>query len=150
MDLNNVFSGLKWAMAAKFARWGGTLLGGAAAGWLASHAGVLNVLNQACASLSSTTAMEGLAGAGAVALVTLLSSIKDGKNVNGKMAVAASAAFDKGQAVALQQAMQEGADVQASADQAKIAAVASAMAQANTATKTDKTSLVAALKNGSF
>jgi hypothetical protein len=150
MDLSNVLKGLRTAMAAKLARWVGTLLGGAAAAWLADHAGVLNFLNQACASLSSTEAMEGFAGAAAVAAVTLLSSIRDGKNVNAKMAVTAAAAFDKGQALALQTAMQQGAEVQASTDQAKIAAVASAMAEANTATKTDKASLVAALKSGTF
>lgn len=142
--------GFKRAIAAKAARWVGTLAGGAVFGFLLSHSQVTAWLNQACASMSSADALKEFAGGAAVALLALFSSIKDAKSVNGKIATAAAAGYDKGQTQAIQKAMQQGVEVQATADETKIEAVADAMKTADTATKTDKANLVAAIKSGSF
>lgn len=151
MDLINFIpDGFKRAVTIKITRWAGGLAGGAVFGYLMAHSDILSWVNQACASLSSEDAMKGFVGAGAVALLALFSSIKDAQNVTGKMASAAAAGYDKGQAQAVRQAAQQGAEAQASADTAKIAAVADAMKQADQASKQDKAGLVAALKTGAF
>lgn len=67
---------------------------------------------------------------------------KDINSVGGKMAVAASDAYDQGMAA--------GATSQAANDNAKIAAVASAMKAADSAAKSDKASILTALKTGTF
>src|SRR4051812_8955072 len=107
--------GMRRAIAGKAIKWLATMAAGAAANWLAlllakyglptdgQTGDVIKEISGAVFAL--------VAGGGA-----LLFSLLDAKNVNGKMAAAAAAGFDKGQARILQQAMQQGADVQASAD----------------------------------
>lgn len=151
MTLNRLIpNGFKRAIVGKVARWVGTLAGGAIASYFATHSQVLDFVNQACASLNSADAMKAVFGGGAVALLSLIYSLKDAKNVDGKMAVATSTAFDAGVAHAQTQAGQAGADLQAVRDETKIAAVAQAMASANLASKEDKATIVSALKTGTF
>lgn len=143
-------TGLKGAITTGVARWAGALAGGAAFGFLLSHTQVTAWLNQACTSLNSEDALKEFFGAAAVAAVPLVLSIKDKFNVNGKMAAAAAAGFDKGQAQVIQQAQEQGANVQTIGNGIKAAAVADALKQADTATKAEKAAVVGALKSGTF
>lgn len=95
-----MFDGLKQAIAAKAARWAGTLAGGAVFGFLLSHTQIMSWVTQACASIGSKQTMEEFAGGAAVALLPLIYSIMDAKNVDAKVKAAAitgdaSAANDK-------------------------------------------------------
>lgn len=143
-------SGLRKAITTGVAKWVGTLAGGAAFGFLLSHTQVTAWLNQACASLNSEDALKGFFGAAFVAAIPLVLSIKDKFNVNAKMATAAAAGFDKGQAQAIQKAADQGAEVSPIGNGTKAAAVAEALQHADTASKADKAAVVSALKAGSF
>jgi hypothetical protein len=95
-----MFDGLQRALALKAARWAGTLAGGAIFGFLLSHTQIMAWVTQACSSLSSKDTLEDFAGGVAVALLPLVYSILDAKNVDAKVKAAAitgeaSAANDK-------------------------------------------------------
>lgn len=143
-------TGLQSAIINGIGRWAGGIAGGAAFMFLASHTELLAWLNQACASLNDEDTLKGFFGAAIVAGIPLVLTIRDKLNVNGKMATAAAAGYDKGQAQAIQQAMQQGATVQPTGNGTKAAAVADALKHADTASKETKAAVVSALRTGSF
>ncbi len=141
--LKKCFSGLIKAGAMALARHAATLAGGAVLTWLLSHHVQADFATRLVGDLQD--ALLTVAGAGLVA-TGIGASLKDVSSVNGKVAVTASAAYDAGRA----QGQQEGVDAQAANDNTKVAAVADAIKTADTATKQDKASIVAALKTGTF
>lgn len=145
--LKGIFGGVIKAGAMALARHAATLAGGTILTWLLSHHVNSDFATRLVGDFQDIILTASGAGLLAAGIGT---SLKDVGSVNGKMAVVAAAAVDMGRAQGLQQAMQQGATLQASADDAKIASVASAMKEADKATKTDKAALVAALKAGTF
>ena len=133
--LKNMFSGVIKAGALALARHAATLVGTALLTWLLSH----HVGSDFAARLVGdvqdiimTVTGAGLLAAGVGA------SLKDVGNVGGKMAVATTIAY------------QQGVAAQTTTDETKVQAVAQAMKAADTATKQDKQSVLAALKAGTF
>lgn len=141
--LKKCCSGIIKAGAMALARHGATLLGGVLLTWLLSHHVGADLAARLVGNLQDaimTVTSIGLVAAGVGA------ALKDTKNVNGKIAVTASAAYDAGRT----QGQQDGVAAQASADITKVAAVHEAMQTADAASKQDRTAVLDALKTGTF
>ena len=136
----NLFSGLLTTFLPMLARSALKFVGGAAIAWLA-------------AKHVDPTQANDLVGYASGFLMTGLGiwlSQKNATDGKAQTAVAASVAYDTGQAHAIQQASQAGADVQASSDTRKIAAVSDAMQTAASAAPATKAALLASIKARSF
>lgn len=141
--LKKCFSGLIKAGAMALARHAATLAGSALLTWLLSHHVGADFATRLVGDLKD--AMLTATGAALVA-AGIGASLKDVKTVSGKLAVTGSESYDAGRA----KGQMEGAGVQAAADLGKVQAVSEAMKAADTATKQDRASVVAALKSGTF
>lgn len=143
--LKRFFGPIIKAGAFAIARHAATAGGAALLTWLLSHHVDADMAARLVGDLQD--AILTMTGAGLVA-VGVHATVKDVRQVDAKVTVAAAAGVSEGHALA--QAQQDGAAAQRTADQSLADAVAKAIATADKAKPADKAAVLGSIKSGAF